>query len=168
MGRSPNCGSCSWTATSRTGRAESRTRCEQFPAKAGTGDDQIGGAPSPTPTTVTPGTSPTCTPGTCPSGGPKGGGGSPTGGGGGASTPPAQNLDASASATGQPGRVRLTWDNHGQGGVNIDWGDGNTGGGGGGGITSHTYAAGGNYTITVTDSDDPTRTVTVNVTVNLP
>ena len=140
---------------------------ERFPDKAGTGDDTVGGAPSPTPTVPTPGNSPGCQQGNCQTGGPTGG---PTGGltGGPTTPPPAQDLSANASNTGQPGKVRLSWDNHGQGGVNIDWGDGKTEGGGGGGVTSHIYTTGGNYTITVTDSDDPSRKVTVPVTVNLP
>ena len=59
-------------------------------------------------------------------------------------------------------------DNHGQGDVTLDWGDGSdttTNPGDGEDVSTHTYAEAGEYTITATDADDDSRTTTQDVTV---
>lgn len=63
--------------------------------------------------------------------------------------------------------VLVTVDNHGEGGVALDFGDDSTGTSSGDGSTSvsHLYGAAGTFTVTATDVDQPERTASVEVTV---
>jgi hypothetical protein len=78
-------------------------------------------------------------------------------------------IEDTADATGMT--TKVTVDNHGNGTVNISWGDAsspssNTGDGIA--TSSHLYATGGTYTVTATDANEPSRTSTTDVTVPYP
>lgn len=73
-----------------------------------------------------------------------------------------------ASPPGVPRRdVTVTWDNQGQGPVDIDFGDGTTVllDQPESGSVDHTYTTDGTYNVEVTDANTPTRTATDDVTV---
>src|SRR5699024_7339604 len=76
-------------------------------------------------------------------------------------------VDTIGGTTGQTA-FEVVVDNHGQGDVPHDWGDGSdttTNPGDGEDVSTHTYAEAGEYTITATDADDDSRTTTQDVTV---
>src|SRR5690625_7259006 len=67
-----------------------------------------------------------------------------------------------------PLEVTATVNNHDQGPVNLDWGEGDPVEVEDGEDATHTYEEAGEHTITATDTDDDSRTATVTITVTEP